>query len=56
MAQFDKIVFKNLKPHIADAIKESCYRTDVRIYNIANDVHRTLTYSLEPGVEHGQAP
>jgi len=50
--RFSKDVkFKNLKPHIADAIKESCYRTDARFYNIANEVHNIVTFSLEPGVE-----
>jgi len=46
-----KIVFKDLKPHIADAIKESCYKTDARLYNIANEVHHIGTFSVEPGVE-----
>jgi len=46
-----RIVFKDLKPRIADAIKESCYKTDARLYNIANEVHRIVTMSVEPGVE-----
>lgn len=46
-----KMTFKNLKPAIADAIKESCYRTDARIYNIANEVHHIPTFSVQPGVE-----
>ena len=49
-----KITFKNLKPQIANAIKESCYRTDVRLYNIANEVHKIATFSVEPGVEIAQ--
>jgi len=46
-----KMTFKNLKPAIADAIKESCYKTDARIYNIANEVRQIATFSVEPGVE-----
>ena len=51
MEPFEKRAFSNLKGNIADAIKESCYRIDARIYNIANDVHRIVTFSVEPGVE-----
>jgi hypothetical protein len=46
-----RMTFKDLKPRIADAIKESCYRTDLRIYNIANEVHGIRTTSVQPGVE-----
>jgi hypothetical protein len=51
MEPLTKISLKNIKPHIADAIKESCYRIDARLYNIANNVHNILTTSVEPGVE-----
>jgi hypothetical protein len=51
MKSSSKMTFKNLKPHIADAIKASCYRTDARLYKIANEVHHILTYTVEPGVE-----
>ena len=43
--------FKDLKVHIAEAIKGSCYRTDARIYNIANDVPLITTFCVEKGVE-----
>ena len=51
MQSFEKMNFKNLKPNIADAIKESCYTTDARLYNIANEVNNIETFSVEPGVE-----
>jgi hypothetical protein len=51
MSFSSKIIYKDLKPHISDAIKESCYKTEARIYNIANEVHHILTYSVQPGVE-----
>ena len=51
MKYLPKITFKNLKPQIADAIKESCYRIDARFYNIANEVRNIVTNSIEPGVE-----
>lgn len=46
MEYFKKTTFKNLKPHIAEAIKESCYYSDVRLYNIANEVHNIETFSF----------
>jgi len=55
-----RIIFKDLKPNIANAIKESCIRTEVRIYNIANDVQNTMTmrsmdnYSLATGSDTTQ--
>jgi hypothetical protein len=52
MESSKKITFKGLKPNIVKAIKESCYRFDARLYNIANEVQNILTYSLESGVEN----
>ena len=51
MKPLPNIIFKNLKPQISDAIKESCYKIDARLYNIANEVHHIPTFSIEPGVE-----
>ena len=51
MPRFEKTSYTNLKPQIADAIKESCYKTDARLYNVANEVHNIETFSVEPGVE-----
>jgi len=51
MGTSPKPTFKDLKGHVANAIKESCYRTDARLYNIANQVHLIHTFSVEPGVE-----
>jgi len=52
MQFIQKMAFNNLKPHISDAIKESCYRSDVRLYNIANEVQKIAIFSLEQGVEN----
>jgi hypothetical protein len=51
MEPFEKMAFKDLKPHITEAIKQSCYRTEARLYNIANGVNEIPTFSVEPGVE-----
>lgn len=51
MEPFGKLPFNDLKPHIAEAIKESCYKTETRLYNIANEVPNIQTFSVEPGVE-----
>jgi len=53
MENFQSMTFSNLKPLIADAIKESCYRLDARLYNIANEVHQIETYSIKPGIDVG---
>jgi hypothetical protein len=46
-----KIKFKDLKAQVARAIKESCYRTDARLYNVANQVNSITTYALDAGNE-----
>ena len=51
MVNTPNITFKNLKVHISEAIKESCYRLEVRIYNIARDVLTIPTFSSESGIE-----
>ena len=51
MAFSSNIKYKDLKLHIAYSIKESCYKPDARIYNIANEVNHIETYTLEAGVE-----
>jgi len=40
-----KTSIRILKAHIVDAIKESCYTTDLRLYNIANEVFQIPTSS-----------
>jgi len=54
MDPFQRLAFKGLKFHIAKAIKESCNRTEVRVYNIANEVPNIVTFSLESGIEMEQ--
>jgi len=54
MKMNSELKFKELKGHIAGAIKESCHTTDVILYRIANEVHHIDTYSVEPGVEIAQ--
>ena len=45
MEPIKKTSIKNLKAHIVDAIKESCYSTDLRLYNVANEVYQIVTSS-----------
>ena len=47
-----KTNFKDLKSQISNAIKESCYVTDARLFNIANQVHDIQTSNVEPGVDN----
>jgi len=54
MEHFQRMAFKDLKSQIANAIKESCYYTEVRLYNIAHGVHHIPTFSLVPGQELAQ--
>jgi len=54
MQFIQNLVFNNLRPHISDAIKESCYRSDVRLYNIANEIQNIAIFSLQQGVENSQ--
>ena len=49
------MTYKNLKPQIANAIKESCRTMDMRVNNIANEVQNIPTFSVEPGVEIAQS-
>jgi len=54
MLRSPQMVFKNLKPQIADAIKESCYTSEVRLYNIAHAVNDIKTFGFVYGAESVQ--
>jgi len=50
----EQILFRNLKPNISVAIKETCTSGDEIIYKIADQVGSISTMSIEPGVEIAQ--
>lgn len=54
MQSQEQITFSNLKPNIADAIKESCPTADAIIYKIADELGHIKTVTVEPGVEIAQ--
>ena len=45
------MILNNLKAHISEGIKESCYKSDARLYKIANEVQNIGTFSYTPGVD-----
>ena len=51
MESSQKISFNKLKSHIIDAIKESCYRFDGRLYNVANQINKIQVSRVEAGFD-----
>lgn len=51
MQSKEQMVFKNLKPNISVAIKESCTTEDEVVYKIADQVEHINTETVEPGLE-----
>jgi hypothetical protein len=51
MLSEERILFRNLKPNISVAIKETCASDDEITYKIADAVEHINTMSVEPGVE-----